>query len=117
MSELTTHALDIMHGRPAGGMRIDFSVRDGDGYKLLRTLTTNAEGRTDQPFLDRGSMKADRYELLFHAGDYYRSLGVPLPVPTFFDRVPVRFAIAEPDEHYHVPLLVAPWGYSTYRGS
>ncbi|MBM3573247.1 MAG: hydroxyisourate hydrolase [Alphaproteobacteria bacterium] len=117
MAGLTTHALDIMHGRGAAGMRVDFSVRDGDSYRQIGSLVTNADGRTDRPFLDLSAMRVDRYQLLFHVGDYFRALGVALADPPFFDRVPVRFAIADIQEHYHVPLLVAPWGYSTYRGS
>ena len=117
MSGLTAHVLDIMHGRPAVGLRVDLAVQDGAAYRHLKTLHTNTTGRTDAPFLDAGDMTAGRYELLFHVGDYFAALGVTLPEPRFFDVVPVRFGIAAPGEHYHVPLLVAPWSYQTYRGS
>ena len=117
MAGLSTHVLDLASGGPAVGMRVAFSVlRDGE-YRWLKTLTTNAEGRTDELFLDAGAMTAGRYEFVFEVGDYFAQRGVAMPSPRFFDRVPVRFAIAKAHEHYHVPLLVAPWGYTTYRGS
>jgi 5-hydroxyisourate hydrolase len=114
---LTTHALDIMHGRPAAGLRVDFFRWQAEEYRPSRTLLTNRHGRTDEPFLDGASMARGRYQLLFHVGDYFAALGVVLPAPRFFDRVPVRFAIADPRTDYHVPILVAPWGYSSYRGA
>lgn len=117
MTGLTTHVLDIMHGRPAADVRIDLGAHDGAAYRLVKTLRTNANGRTDQPFLDAAALVSGQYELLFHIGDYFAALGVALPSPRFFDVVPIRFGIAAPTSHYHVPLLVAPWGYQTYRGS
>ena len=115
---LTTHVLDTSRGRPAAGLRIDFSRVDADGQpRLIRTVTTNADGRVDAPLLGPGEMEAGRYELLFHVGAYFRSTGAALSDPPFLDQVPVRFAIAEPTAHYHVPLLVSPYGYVTYRGS
>jgi len=115
---LTTHVLDTSRGRPAAGLRIDFSRVDADGRpRLIRTVTTNADGRVDAPLLGPGEMQAGRYELLFHVGTYFRSTGAALSDPPFLDQVPVRFAIAEPTAHYHVPLLVSPYGYVTYRGS
>jgi 5-hydroxyisourate hydrolase len=115
---LTTHVLDTSRGRPAAGLRIDFSRVDADGRpRLIRTVTTNADGRVDAPLLGPGEMQAGRYELLFHVGAYFRSTGAALGDPPFLDQVPVRFAIAEPTAHYHVPLLVSPYGYVTYRGS
>lgn len=114
---LTTHALDLALGGPAAGMRVDFLVRDGSVYRLTRTLFTNAQGRTDEPFLEGAAMRVGRYQLIFHVGDYFARLGGTPANSRFFDRVPVRFGIARPGEHYHVPLLVAPCGYTIYRGS
>jgi 5-hydroxyisourate hydrolase len=115
---LTTHVLDTARGRPAVGVRIDVSVVEPDGRtRLLRTVTTNAEGRCDAPLLAAGEMTVASYELVFHVAAYFRAAGMALPDPPFYDRVPVRFAIAEPGSHYHVPLLVSPYGYVTYRGS
>ncbi len=115
---LTTHVLDTSRGRPAAGVRIDFSRLEADGQpRLLRTVTTNADGRVDAPLLEPGEMEAGRYELLFHVGAYFRSAGVAQTDPPFLDQVPVRFTLAEPTAHYHVPLLVSPYGYVTYRGS
>ncbi len=125
---LTTHVLDTMHGRPAAGMTVELwrlggedpQDRQGGGGEvraLLRTVRTNANGRTDLPLLSGEEMRAGVYELVFAVGQYFMSVGVPLPTPPFLDRVPVRFGIADPHAHYHVPLLVSPWAYSTYRGS
>ncbi|WP_414832044.1 hydroxyisourate hydrolase [Afifella sp. YEN Y35] len=111
---LTTHVLDTAAGRPASGLRIE--LFDAAGEKL-REVSTNADGRCDAPLLEGSDFKAGRYELLFHVGDYFRGSGVDLPDPAFLDVVPVRFGIADPGTHYHVPLLVSPYGYSTYRGS
>jgi 5-hydroxyisourate hydrolase len=115
---LTTHVLDTSRGRPAAGLRIDFSKVEPDGRaRLIKTVTTNADGRTDAPLLGEGEMTVGRYELLFHVGDYFRAAGSVLADPAYLDDVPVRFAIAEPTARYHVPLLVSPWSYATYRGS
>jgi 5-hydroxyisourate hydrolase len=115
---LTTHVLDTAHGRPAAGLRIDVSVVEPDGRtRFLRTVTTNAEGRSDAPLLAASEMNVARYELVFHVAAYFRATGIPLTDPPFYEQVPVRFAIAEPGSHYHVPLLVSPYGYVTYRGS
>ncbi len=115
---LTTHVLDTAHGRPAAGVRIDLSALEPDGRaRLLKTLTTNADGRTDEPLLGPAEVEIGRYELVFHVGAYFRTTGDALPDPPFLDQVPVRFAIADPRGHYHVPLLVSPYGYATYRGS
>jgi 5-hydroxyisourate hydrolase len=105
---LTTHVLDTARGRPAAGVQVEL-VRVADG-EVLRTVTTNADGRTDEPLLAAGELQAGEYELVFAVGDYFGER-------EFLDRVPVRFSIADPDAHYHVPLLVSPWSYSTYRGS
>jgi 5-hydroxyisourate hydrolase len=115
---LTTHVLDTARGRPAAGLRIDFSRLDADGRaRLIKTVTTNADGRADAPLLGPAEMELGRYELLFHVGDYFRSAGGAQTQQPFLDQVPVRFTIAEPAAHYHVPLLVSPYGYVTYRGS
>lgn len=115
---LTTHVLDTARGRPAAGMRIDLGAVEPDGrLRPLRTVTTNAEGRTDAPLLAGGDMVAGTYELAFHVGAYFAATGTALADPPFLDRVPVRFAIVDAEAHYHVPLLVSPWSYATYRGS
>ncbi|HET8726175.1 MAG TPA: hydroxyisourate hydrolase [Alphaproteobacteria bacterium] len=114
---LTTHVLDTAHGRPAAGLSIALYRLGGDGSKLLKRIATNADGRADAPLLQGDDFAAGRYELVFAVGDYFRTQGVVLAEPPFLDEVPVRFAVATPDAHYHVPLLVSPWSYSTYRGS
>lgn len=115
---LTTHVLDISRGRPAAGLRVDLALiqADGRGHPLA-TATTSAEGRIDPPLLSGDAMAVGHYELTFHVGEYFAALGTPLTDPPFLDRIPVRFAIADPEAHYHVPLLVSPWSYSAYRGS
>jgi len=114
---LTTHVLDVAHGMPAVGMRIDFSVREGERYRLVRTVVTDGDGRAPEPLLGTEDAAAGEYELVFHVGDYYALRGGPMTDPPFLDTVPVRFGIAHVHEHYHVPLLVTPWSYTTYRGS
>ena len=105
---LTTHVLDTARGRPAAGVRIELARLDGDARTPLKTVITNHDGRTDEPLLNE--LEAATYELTFAVGEHFGER-------TFLDRVPVRFAIADPAAHYHVPLLVSPWSYSTYRGS
>ena len=118
MGRLSTHVLDTAAGRPAHGVRIELVRAESDGrWTLVKTATTNADGRTDEPLLTGDAVKVGIYELTFHAGDYFRAAGAPLADPAFLDVIPIRFAIADPDGHYHVPLLVSPWSYSTYRGS
>jgi 5-hydroxyisourate hydrolase len=117
MGRLSTHVLDTAAGRPAAGMRIDFSVINGERWRLIKTLRTNADGRTDAPLLEASEMAAGQYKIEFHVADYFRSLGTTLPQPPFLDIVPLRFGIADTAAHYHVPLLCSPWSYSTYRGS
>jgi 5-hydroxyisourate hydrolase len=115
---LTTHVLDTATGRPAAGMKLElFRLRDSGRLLLLKSVTTNSNGRCDAPLLQGSDLTAGQYELLFHVGDYLRVAGVPLSEPPFLDLVPLRFGIAEPGQHYHVPLLVSPYAYSTYRGS
>ena len=114
---LTTHVLDIITGRPAAGVRIILARLDGAKATILLETRTNADGRCDAPLLGGEAMQPGRYELLFHAGDYFRASLTPLADPPFLDEIPIRFGIASASQHYHVPLLVSPWAYSTYRGS
>ena len=115
MGRLTTHVLDTAYGRPAAGLKIEL-FRLGEAHPL-KTIHTNADGRADGPILEGEAFAAGHYELCFHAGDYLRGQGTPLPEPPFLDVIPIRFGIADPAAHYHVPLLLSPYGYSTYRGS
>ena len=108
MSTLSTHVLDTARGLPAAGMKIELWSRDRS--VLLKTVTTNSDGRTDGPLLVGDAMAAGAYELVFHVGDYFGERN-------FLDQVPVRFTISDAKAKYHVPLLVTPWAYSTYRGS
>lgn len=117
MGKLSTHVLDTAQGKAAAGMTIEFSIRDGEGWKLLKTTRTNADGRTDALFLAAESLCVGEYRLVFHVADYFRHCGVDLPTPAFIDQVPIHFGIADANAHYHVPLLCSPWAYSTYRGS
>jgi 5-hydroxyisourate hydrolase len=116
MAGLTTHVLDTSIGRPAAGVDIELHALGADGARtLVKRAQTNADGRTDAPLLSEARVGA--YELSFHVGAYFRSRGAPTSEPPFLDIVPVRFALADPAAHYHVPLAVTPWSYSTYRGS
>jgi 5-hydroxyisourate hydrolase len=117
MGRLTTHVLDTANGRPAAGMTIEFSVLEGSAWRALKTVRTNADGRTDGPLLADEAMRTGEYRLVFHVAAYFRGQGETLPEPPFLDRVPIRFGVADPALHYHVPLLCAPWSYTTYRGS
>ncbi len=118
MGHLSTHVLDTMHGCPADGMKVTLSRVDGDRPETIRELVLNRDGRTDGgPLLDTASMAAGRYRLSFEVAAYFRLRGVTLPEPPFLDTVPVDFGIGDPGANYHVPLLVSPWSYSTYRGS
>jgi len=117
MARLSTHVLDTMHGKPAAGVQIELYALDGAARRLVKTVSTNNDGRTDAPLLTGEAYQPGQYELVFHIGDYFRGLGVALPQPAFLDIVPLRFGMAEADGHYHVPLLASPWSYSTYRGS
>lgn len=110
---LTTHVLDTANGVPAAGMRIDLFRLDGDARVHLASMTTNADGRTDSPILPAAGFAVGRYELVFQAGDYFARKDDP----RFLDDIPIRFGINDPASHYHVPLLVSPFGFSTYRGS
>jgi 5-hydroxyisourate hydrolase len=112
---LTTHVLDTMNGKPAAGMRYDLSMVHGDHSHHVLSGETNADGRTAEPLLGGDRWGQGQFELTFHVGDYFTALGVSLDSP-FLDTVPIRFIISE-DAPYHVPLLVSPYAYSTYRGS
>jgi 5-hydroxyisourate hydrolase len=115
---LSTHVLDTMHGRPAGGMAVELYTVAGGTPSLVRRFALNADGRApDGPLYKDGELKAGTYRLVFDVAAYFRAAGVQLPDPPFLDRVTLDFGIAAPQEHYHVPLLVSPWSYSTYRGS
>ena len=113
MGRLTTHVLDTAHGRPAPGVRIELF----SGGLRLREETTNRDGRCDAPLLEGEFFRIGTYELVFFAGDYFAGLGLHLPEPRFLDRVVIRFGVADAAAHCHVPLLVTPWSFSTYRGS
>ena len=113
---LTTHVLDIAKGCPAKGLTIRLYGIMGSERKMIRTMITNADGRTDTPILPQGQCEPGTYELVFAAGDYLRAQGFAEDI-LFLDEVPVRFGLADPEQHYHVPLLLSPYGYSTYRGS
>jgi 5-hydroxyisourate hydrolase len=118
LAGVTTHVLDVTRGRPAEGVRVElYELTDEPGRKLLADLATNADGRTGEPLMSAGAARAGRFELVFHAGDYFRRLGAETADPPFLDLIPIRFAVADPKAHYHVPLIVSPWSYSTYRGS
>ncbi len=112
---LTTHVLDTARGVPAAGLRITLDRIDGNTRERLAEMATNADGRTDGPILPRERFAAGTYELTFHAGDYLRGSGARLTEPAFLDLIPIRFGMES--GHYHVPLLLSPFGYSTYRGS
>lgn len=117
MGKLTTHVLDLHAGVPAAGLVIELHALDGTMPVRVASTVTNADGRCDAPLLSGSTLLAGRYELSFHVADYYRSRGVPLPSVPFVDVAVIRFGIAAVSENYHVPLLVSPWSYSTYRGS
>ena len=118
MGRLTTHVLDTVSGRPAQDVTIDLLVLDPDGgWRHLKQVTTNADGRTDQPLLAGAELQIATYMLTFDIGRYFKASGVVVADPPFLDFVPLRFSVADPDGHYHVPLLASPWSYSTYRGS
>jgi 5-hydroxyisourate hydrolase len=114
MARLSTHVLDTANGRPAAGVRIRLYACAGDTRRLLNTATTNADGRTDEPLLEGHALAAGVYELVFSVGDYF---GIPGDAPPFLGDAVVRFGVADAGANYHVPLLVSPYGYCTYRGS
>lgn len=114
---LTTHVLDTASGLPAAGMTVTLFRLDGAGRTELRQMRTNADGRTDAPILPKDEFATGTYELIFEVGPYLDRQGIPPETPRFLDTVPIRFGISDAEAHYHVPLLVSPFGYSTYRGS
>jgi len=116
MGQLTTHVLDTANGKPAAGVQIEL-FKAGDQATPLVSAVTNADGRCDEPLLSGDDFQRGQYELVFHAGDYFASTGVSLPEPRFLDRVVIRFGVSDEAQHYHVPLLISPFAYSTYRGS
>lgn len=113
---LTTHVLDTARGCPAPDMKIELFAINGENRKLITTLRTNADGRTDTQILPAEQFETGTYELVFHAGDYLDGCGITLTEPKFLDLIPIRFGMSE-QSHYHVPLLLSPYAYSTYRGS
>lgn len=119
MSGLTTHVLDTAHGKPAAGMIVELHRLDnaGDTTTLRLRITLNEDGRADAPLLTGAQVVPGTYELRFFVGDYFASQGAAQSEPRFLDVVPLRFGLADPHSHYHVPLLVSPWSYATYRGS
>ena len=117
MGKLSTHVLDITQGKPGVGVKLALYAVNGAEKKLLRQGVTNQDGRCDAPLLQGDDMQAGRYELVFAAGDYFAAQGVDLPSPRFVDEVVLAFGIADVGQNYHVPLVVSPWAYSTYRGS
>jgi 5-hydroxyisourate hydrolase len=116
-AKLSTHVLDTANGCPAAGMQIELWSLAGSQPKLLKTVRTNADGRTAQPLLAAEEMRSGQYEVVFYVGDYFAGKLPASSEVRFLDRVPVRFGIANSQASYHVPLLVSPWAYSTYRGS
>jgi len=115
---LSTHVLDTMHGTPAAGMAVELHATGGPAPALLKRFVLDADGRNpDGPLFDDASLKKGTYRLVFDVAAYFRARGVALPDPPFLDRVTLDFGVAQADRHYHVPLLVSPWAYSTYRGS
>jgi hydroxyisourate hydrolase len=116
MGQLTTHVLDISAGLPAAGLAIDVHEWLSEAPTLLMTVTTGRDGRAPAPLVSGAAFRAGRYTLTFHIAVYFRARGVMLPEPAFIEEAVIRIGIAHPDQHYHVPLLIAPWSYSVYRG-
>ena len=115
---LSTHVLDTMHGCPAAGMAVALYTTQGDSSTLVKRFKLNDDGRSpDGPLYDSASLKKGTYRLVFDVAGYFKAKGVALPEPSFLDQVTLDFGVAQPEQHYHVPLLVSPWSYSTYRGS
>ena len=114
---LSTHVLDTMHGCPAAGMAVSLYTTDGEVATLVRRFVLNHDGRSDGPLYDNNSLKKGTYRLVFDVAGYFSAKGIQLPEPNFLNRVALDFGIAHIDQHYHVPLLVSPWSYSTFRGS
>ncbi|VXB41706.1 hydroxyisourate hydrolase [Massilia sp. 9I] len=117
MGKLSTHVLDTAHGRPGAGVKLELYGVDAAGRTLIKTDLTNGDGRCGAPLLEGEQLRPGQYELVFHAGDYFAAQGVDLPSPRFLDRVTIAFGVADAEQNYHVPLVLTPWSYSTYRGS
>jgi 5-hydroxyisourate hydrolase len=117
MGKLTTHVLDTSRGQPAAGMKVDLLRFESSGWRRLKTVLTDTDGRVSEPLLAGDDFVAGRYRLEFHVGAYFGSMGVNLPNPPFLEEVPVQIGVADASLHYHVPLLCSPWSYATYRGS
>jgi 5-hydroxyisourate hydrolase len=118
MPSLSTHVLDLYNGKPAANVKIELFYKAPDAdWTLLLTTSTNADGRTDEKLVTEESWQVGTYELLFYVADYFKALQVPLSEPPFLTIVPIRFSMQQEGGHYHVPLLVSPWGYQVYRGS
>lgn len=117
MGRLTTHVLDAAHGCPGSSIKVELYRVEGQQLELVNSVLTNSDGRVDAPLLQGEDYRSGVYQLQFSAGDYYRARGVALPEPAFLDVVVLRFGIDAGQEHYHVPLLISPYSYSTYRGS
>ena len=117
MGHLSTHVLDTARGLPAAGVLVEVRLVRAGSSDVLASASTNAQGRTDAPLLTGDRLERGTYELTFHVGEYFRKAGVPLSDPPLLDRVVIRIGIAEPGAAYHVPLLISPYGYSTYRGT
>jgi 5-hydroxyisourate hydrolase len=109
--------LDTAQGKPGAGVKVELYAVDGGQRTLLKQDATNQDGRCNTPLLEGEQLRAGQYELVFAAGDYFAAQGVALPSPRFVDRVTIAFGVADPSQNYHVPLVVTPWSYSTYRGS
>ena len=116
MAKLTTHVLDVYSGKPGKGIKVDLFFINGDKKEKINSLVLNNDGRSDQPLVEKEKFKSGKYELIFYIGDYFNKIIESRDLP-FLDDVIVRFGISNNQESYHVPLLVSPWSYSTYRGS
>lgn len=117
MGKLSTHVLDTMHGRPGAGVAIALYRIENDRRTLVKRVVTNQDGRCDEALLEGEALQCAIYELVFGAGDYFAAAGVSLPQPRFLDEIVVRFGIHDAHQNYHVPIVMSPWAYSTYRGS
>ena len=117
MGRLSTHVLDTAHGCPARGVALELQRQINGVWHPVKSTLTNADGRTDTPLMVGEDFALGTYQIVFHVGDYFRAFGTALAAMPFLDIVPLQFSLSEPDGHYHVPLLVSPWSYSTYRGS